>query len=438
MGTTALFASQQALTYPRSQVPRGNAIAREAVLRTPSAAPVVAQDQSPALTLDNDPAQAIARQFDGIVYRSRVQQNAIALHLQQSAQKLTQPGPDAVIEQSVQQLGFNFFTESRSEELVLFRERTAEIASGIGGHGGETLIQASRRVAARFEFSLSISSTTLNAFTQAAGQGGADGAKELARLSDSLLAKADNVINKIFSLLDSFFKGDASVDDLQADINKLLEDFGNFTFPGIPSPGAAAAQGARTAQRIQIEFEFSFSLTVESETVTTEVQQADPLVFDLDGDGIELTSHTGGANFDILGNGQRAQVAFVTGGDAFLAIDRNGNGAIDDGRELFGDQGGAANGFEALRALDANADGLVNALDPQFHALRLFRDNGDGRTGAGELISLADAGIAEIDLNYINANLAASGGNRIAQLGSFTRTDGSRGVAADALLNFTV
>ena len=436
MGATALFASEQALSrlFPRSQVPLGNAIAHEAALRTPPSP----SDPSPnpAVTLGGDRAQAIGRQFDGIVYQSRVQQNALALHLQQSAQKLTQSSPEAVIEESVQQLGFNFFTESRTEELVLFRERTTEIASGIGGHGGETLIQASRRVAARFEFSLSISSTTLNAFTQAAGHGGADGAAQLARLSDSLLAKADDVINKIFSLLDSFFKGDASVDDLQADINELLEGFGDFTFPGIPSPGATAAQGARTSQRLQMEFEFS--LSIETETVTTEVQQADPLVFDLDGDGIELTSHTDGASFDILGNGQRAQVAFVTGGDAFLALDKNGNGAIDDGRELFGDQGGAANGFEALRALDANADGLVNALDPQFQSLRLFRDNGDGRTGAGELISLADAGIAEIDLNYINTNLSASGGNRLAQLGSFTRTNGSRGVAADALLNFTV
>ena len=101
-------------------------------------------------------------------------------------------------------------------------------------------------------------------------------------------------------------------------------------------------------------------------------------VVDLDGDGIELTSHTNGAQFDILGNGQTQNTAFVTGGDAFLAVDRNGDGMINSGKELFGDQHGAANGFEELRKLDANGDGVINRLDPSFSKLALFRDNGDG------------------------------------------------------------
>ena len=59
----------------------------------------------------------------------------------------------------------------------------------------------------------------------------------------------------------------------------------------------------------------------------------------------------------------------MTGGDAFLAIDRNGNGSIDDGTELFGDQNGAAHGFAELAKFDSNHDGVINAQDDDFDKL---------------------------------------------------------------------
>ena len=203
------------------------------------------------------------------------------------------------------------------------------------------------------------------------------------------------------------------------------------------TPAAASPQAAATqVTTIQLEFEFSYA-----ETITVRegrIQQADPIVFDLDDDGIELSNHLNGARFDIRGDGRMATTAFVTGGDAFLALDRNGNGSIDSGRELFGDQHGAANGFEELRKLDGNGDGVINARDDVFSQLRLWRDNGNGITEEGELISLADAGISGIDLAYRNTDTLGAGGNRIAQIASFTRDDGRVGRTADAILNFTV
>ena len=103
---------------------------------------------------------------------------------------------------------------------------------------------------------------------------------------------------------------------------------------------------------------------------------------------------------------------------------------------MFGDQNGAANGFEELRRLDTNGDGRINQLDANFNKLLLWRDNGNGITEPGELISLADAGIVEISLGYRNVNQSAAGGNRITQVATFVRADGSRGTAADALLNY--
>ena len=123
---------------------------------------------------------------------------------------------------------------------------------------------------------------------------------------------------------------------------------------------------------------------------------------------------------------------------AWLALRNQArNGRIDNGAELFGDQNGAANGFEELRRLDTNRDGRINRLDAEYDGLLLWRDDGDGQTEAGELIGLAEAGIEEISLGYRNVSQVAAGGNRIAQIASFLRNDGSRGTAADAILNFT-
>ena len=117
--------------------------------------------------------------------------------------------------------------------------------------------------------------------------------------------------------------------------------------------------------------------------------RADPLVLDLDGDGLE----TVGLNlaspvyFDHNADGIKTGTGWVKSDDAFLVLDRNGNGIIDDGRELFGDAtplngkgtldpsaGIAAQGFAALAKEDTNLDGVVNAADARFGALRLWRD----------------------------------------------------------------
>lgn len=87
----------------------------------------------------------------------------------------------------------------------------------------------------------------------------------------------------------------------------------------------------------------------------------------------------------------------------FLVLDKNGNGKVDDGTELFGDQGGYKNGFENLASYDLNRDGVIDPKDSVFNKLLLWYDkNADGVTQKDELISLKKMGIQSITLSYVN------------------------------------
>ncbi|GGY14153.1 hypothetical protein GJV26_00860 [Massilia dura] len=135
-----------------------------------------------------------------------------------------------------------------------------------------------------------------------------------------------------------------------------------------------------------------------------------PIAIDLNGDGIHTIARadfTG--SFDLLGTGSAIKSGWLSSGDAFLAIDANGNGRIDSIAELFG---GASkgSGFAKLSSFDSNGDGFVTAEDAQFSALTLWQDaNSNGITDAGELVSLAQAGVTSLavafeELPFLDAN----------------------------------
>ena len=163
------------------------------------------------------------------------------------------------------------------------------------------------------------------------------------------------------------------------------------------------------------------------------VQTADPLVLDLGGAGITTTGVRGGVRFDLTGDGRAETMSTVTGSSWLLALDRSGNGRIDDGRELFGDQNGAANGFEELARLDSNADGRIDAGDAAFSQLRLLQIKADGSQVTQ---SLDEAQVVAIELGYQSTRKALNLYDQVTQTASFTRTDGSRGEASDVLLGY--
>ncbi|MCG5500889.1 hypothetical protein [Ectothiorhodospira lacustris] len=191
-------------------------------------------------------------------------------------------------------------------------------------------------------------------------------------------------------------------------------------------------RGTETGEAVRIRFE---SVRMERLQISLggAPQQADPLVLDLGGEGITTTGVDRGARFDITGDGRQEQVSFVAGNSWFLALDRNDNGVIDDGRELFGDQHGAAHGFEELAKFDDNGDGVINAQDSVFERLRLFQMGADG---SQRLKTLEEAGVAAIHLGYDQTARALNAYDVVAQQGQFERTDGSRGEASDVLLGY--
>ena len=106
-----------------------------------------------------------------------------------------------------------------------------------------------------------------------------------------------------------------------------------------------------------------------------------PLVLDLDGDGIELTSIENGTLFDLNNDGILDQTGFGGADDGLLALDRNGDGIINNQSELFGDNrdSGAEDGFARLAELDSNGDGIFDANDEAFEDVVIWQDlNQDG------------------------------------------------------------
>lgn len=122
--------------------------------------------------------------------------------------------------------------------------------------------------------------------------------------------------------------------------------------------------------------------------------QASPLILDLDGNGISTVGVNHNIYFDHDGNGFAENTGWVGQGDGLLVRDINGNGQIDNGSELFGDNTllsdgtKASNGFEALKDLDSNQDNVFDVNDTAFNEVKVWKDtNLDGKVNDGELLS---------------------------------------------------
>ena len=139
-----------------------------------------------------------------------------------------------------------------------------------------------------------------------------------------------------------------------------------------------------------------------------------PLAIDLNNDGIKGTNLDYKINFDLDNNGFKEATSWIDNNDAFITIDKNNNGAIDNGSELFGNKSisnnayaytnpNAKNGFESLKELDSNNDGIIDEKDKEFTNLLLWQDkNSNGISETDELIKLSDK-VKSINLNLLVA-----------------------------------
>jgi hypothetical protein len=157
-------------------------------------------------------------------------------------------------------------------------------------------------------------------------------------------------------------------------------------------------------------------------------QTRSPIILDLDGDGKVETVGKNGIYFDHDNNGFAELTGWVSSEDGLLVFDKNSNGQIDDGTELFGNNTilsngkKATNGFEVLKDYDKNSDGKIDKNDEIYSQLKVWQDkNQNGKVDENELFSLEDLGIESLNTNYVNSNTIDENKNAHKQLGSFTK-----------------
>ena len=165
----------------------------------------------------------------------------------------------------------------------------------------------------------------------------------------------------------------------------------------------------------------------------SEKAKVDPLILDLNKDGFDIEAKKFGTHFDLNCDGFAERINW-TRKDAILALDKNHNGLVDDGSELFGDYhlladgSRAKNGFEALAQYDTNGDGVIDENDEIFDQLRLWIDeNGDGISDQGELKALKDLHIKAINLNYEYVNQPTEAEALIGNVATFVFEDDTVG-----------
>lgn len=175
------------------------------------------------------------------------------------------------------------------------------------------------------------------------------------------------------------------------------------------------ADGREISIHAEVSMSRSFTQYFQEELQIAQVNTCDPLVLNFDGKAAELTDQK--FFFDIDGDGKEDEVSMLEGGSGYLAFDKNGDGHINDGGELFGPQSGS--GFNDLAAYDEDANGWIDENDAIWSKLKIWCKNQDG---SDSLYTLSDKGVGAICLQNAAADFALKGAEN--QTNGYIRSTG--------------
>jgi len=221
------------------------------------------------------------------------------------------------------------------------------------------------------------------------------------------------------------FNGTGPTSPTGCDLQQLTHLYGSATGDDScePPPPECGTECAGDPDCVACECEGRDWLWVEGDPGGYSCES--PILIDMSNNTAQyhLTAAIDGVRFDLNNDGVKEQLSWTDANSSvgFLAMDRNGNGSIDSGNELFGNftrkRSGtlARNGFDALADLESpeHRDGAISPLDSAYSGLLLWRDhNHDGLSSASELSSLSDVGIARIETTYVTRRRRDRYGNR--------------------------
>tara|TARA_Y100001970_G_C14196891_1_gene838649 strand:- start:867 stop:2150 length:1284 start_codon:yes stop_codon:yes gene_type:complete len=166
----------------------------------------------------------------------------------------------------------------------------------------------------------------------------------------------------------------------------------------------------------------------------------DPIVLDLDGDGLEFIHVQGNSiDFSMDPAGTITPKDWLSPDDGFLVFDKNENNKVDDITELFSEffADGVSSGMEALKIFDENNDFVIDAKDSFFSKLLIWQDkNVDGKTDEGELNNISDFGINSLNLDSEDA-FQIVGDSVLLSSGNFETEDGEQGTLGEVAFSVT-
>ncbi|MDD3367668.1 MAG: hypothetical protein PHP50_02100 [Lachnospiraceae bacterium] len=185
------------------------------------------------------------------------------------------------------------------------------------------------------------------------------------------------------------------------------------------------ADGREISFGVELEMSRSFAAYYQENFYMEQNTMCDPLVINLDGNIADVSDQK--FTFDLDTDGVLDSISMLQKGSGFLALDKNGDGSINDGSELFGTASG--NGFADLEEYDSDGNGWIDENDPIFEKLLVWAKND---TGEDTLYTLKESGVGAICLQRVNTNFSMKSINNttngaIRQTGIFLYENGMSG-----------